>query len=580
MIKINIASMAGFCMGVRRAVKLTLEENRKYKGTLYTHGALIHNPQIIDLLEQRGIKKVNKIDEIKNGKIIIRAHGVPPSVMNEIKEKEIEVLNATCPHVSRIHKIITKERKNNRDIIIVGDKGHAEVLGLEGCAIGNTYVVGSVAEFNKLPDINNPCVVAQTTQSTNIFEEIVKAVKSKYSDVAVYNTICLATEDRQSEIIELSKKHDLTIVVGGKISANTQRLVKIVCDDGRKAIAVENEDDLDESVLENIENVLIAAGASTPNWMISRIAEHIKKLEYRRKSIFFKWILNFFEMASDAYIGLGIVATFFAVAVWKVVGFDVTPKHLGVIFFYIVAMYTLNRLTNIEANQLQEVFKRDPINRFRSLYVVIAFFASLSALLISVNISFYSVLLVCLLEIAGILYNLNIIPKRFSKKNNARKIKDIPLSKDLGISLGWTAIIVLLPLVNMSLNNEFLIKVSFVAVIVSIVSFLHSLVSDIQDVQKDLFVGRETTPIHLGNKKVSLITNVMVGLVFVFVLYGIIVGILNLYAYSILLLLFSILMFIHLYNIKKIPILINLRVIVEAMISIVSVGIVGVSILI
>jgi len=436
MVQIRIASQAGFCMGVRRAVNLTLDESKKYKGRLQTLGALIHNPQIVDLLEKRGIRAIPSPDGVEKGKVIIRAHGVPPGIIKALRAKGVEILDATCPHVARIHRIIQKHSGQGDDIVIAGDQGHAEVTGLEGSANGKACVISSVAELDALPALRNPCLVAQTTQSVAQFKEIADRMRALYPNASVYDTICRATEDRQSEIIALAARSDLTLVVGGKSSANTQRLVEVARKAGSQAMSIEDESELPPDILKGKKTVLVAAGASTPTWMIRRVAVHLKKMDYENRSRILRWIVRGTELLSSAYLGLGFTAAVLALAVWSAAGVPLLrPAHLWIVFSYILAMHALNHLTNIEANQLQEIFKREPINRFRRVYIAMAVGALLSAFLLAFRLNFSSILFVAFCEAAGIVYNLRIFPRRLARAIRRERIKDIPLSKDLGISL-------------------------------------------------------------------------------------------------------------------------------------------------
>lgn len=539
MINIQVASLAGFCMGVRRAVNLTLEENRKYDGKLVTLGALIHNPQMLGLLERRGVHAIKQPEEGRDAKVIIRAHGVPPSMIDELKEKKADILDATCPHVSRIHKIIKRHKEADRgnDIIIIGDKGHAEVTGLEGCADNKAYVINSIEEINRLPDLKNPCVVSQTTQSVSEFKILRKRIEERHPEAKIHDTICRATENRQKEIIELSRKSDLTIVVGGKISANTQRLVSIAAEGGKAAIGVENEKDIGYEDIRGKKNILVAAGASTPNWMITRMVEHIQKLEYENRSFLFRWFIRLIEFASGAYLGLGLVTAMLSASVWMMSGTGFIGFIFpAIVFSYIVAMYTLNHLTNIEANQLQEIFKWDPVNRYRKIYYVIAGLALFSALGLSLSIGIGGFLFIAFLEIAGILYNTRIIPAFLAGRLGGRRIKDIPLSKDLGISFGWTSVMIILPLISGINPPVSPVNTIIMSALVAGIAFIHSLISDIQDVQKDMFVGKETIPIHLGRKRTWWVANSLSVFLFLAILTCVLTGVFSESGYPLLLL--------------------------------------------
>ena len=569
MIKIQIAPQAGFCMGVRRAIYLTLEESRKSRDHLYTLGALIHNPQIIKLLSRRGVEPIDDIDGIETGKIIIRAHGIPPDLLEKVQKRGLEILDNTCPHVARIHKIIKRQYELGNDIIIVGDKGHAEVVGLEGYANNKAFVINTVEDVHRLPNLSNPCVVAQTTQSIRRFKEIQVEIRRRFPTSTIHDTICRATENRQAEIIELSSKNDLTIVVGGKISANTRRLVEVVQEAGKNAISVEDETELLLDDIKGKKSILVAAGASTPSWMIHRVIQHLRRLEYENCSRVYRWLMHVAEILLGGYFHLGAVAVLLSMAVWSIVGHpsSMTIGYLLIIFSYIIAMNTLNHLTNIEANQLQEIFKTDPINRYRLLYVILAAASSVVALVAGFWIDLYSGIFVALLEIAGLIYNINILPKRFAATFRHRRIKDIPLSKDMGISFTWTSIIVFLPVITNHSRNIRIIEWLFIGAIVAMISFLRALTNDLQEVQKDMFVGRETLPTYLGKKKVLWVAISLNALMILCLMTGIFSAALNITAFGMILLPFIITVLLILHYKETFPRMRNIVMIMDGAIA-------------
>lgn len=276
--EVVLAKNAGFCMGVRRAVETTLEMVQKTKGEIATFGPLIHNPQVLELLEQQGVRIIEDIPEKASGTIIIRAHGVPPQKKRRLEAIGAQVEDATCPRVLKVQAIIEKYKNQGYATIIIGDRDHAEVEGLMGYTGSTGQVVSSVGEVAGLVLTGPYIIVSQTTQDEKAFEEIKEAILAKFPEGKVFNTICDSTHKRQEEVRQLCHEVDALIVVGGKASANTKRLGDIAQGLGCPVFMVETEDDLDLPALRNYKRVGVTAGASTPNWVIAKVVEVLEGL--------------------------------------------------------------------------------------------------------------------------------------------------------------------------------------------------------------------------------------------------------------------------------------------------------------
>lgn len=269
--KVQLAEHLGFCFGVKRAMdivtKLTGEDN------VYTLGPLIHNPQVVKDLEEKGIKYVEKIADVPKGKVVIRAHGAPSKVIQQAKDNGLETIDATCPYVKKVHEIIKKLQKNNYQIIILGEKKHPEVIGLKENS-ENAIVIENLEEAKKIDYYEKIGMVSQTTQSKERFEKIVEELKKHAKELKVYNTICDATEKRQQAATDLAKKVDLMIVLGGYNSGNTKRLAEL-CSKETETVHVEKYSDINEKVLKGKENIGITAGASTPDYLIKELIQEL-----------------------------------------------------------------------------------------------------------------------------------------------------------------------------------------------------------------------------------------------------------------------------------------------------------------
>lgn len=282
-----IGKTAGFCFGVRNAVDKTYEEINKNTKNLYCLGELVHNGRIVENITKKGVITVNDIYEIpNNSNVIIRAHGVEPSIYDIANEKNLNLIDLTCPKVAMIHKLAKEFVNNKYYIFLIAENNHPETIGTKGFCGKNSTIIedledidGAIENFNN-SSLTKIAILAQTTFSVEKFNNIVNNIKSRVNcEIEVKNTICNATEMRQAETEELSKKVDLMIVIGGQNSANTKRLYDISSKNCKNAILIQNKDDevLKEVLKNNFEKIGIMAGASTPKESIDEVIEYINK---------------------------------------------------------------------------------------------------------------------------------------------------------------------------------------------------------------------------------------------------------------------------------------------------------------
>ncbi len=282
---ILIAKSAGFCPGVKRAIECVLELEKQGHSPIYTVGPLIHNKQVTDSLEAKGIKAIENLKEAtdKNGVLVIRAHGITPAFQKEIMNLGMKVVDATCPLVKKVHNVIGEYAKQGYETIIIGDSEHAEVIGLMGYTQGKGKVVGSIEEAQNLPNFEKVNVVSQTTQKEETFLKIADIIKQKAKICNVSNTICHPTKQRQTETTKCAKDADLVVVVGGHHSANTARLAKLCSDLCKNVIHVETSTEIKPEIITKSKKIFITAGASTPIWLVEEIADYIKELREKHQ---------------------------------------------------------------------------------------------------------------------------------------------------------------------------------------------------------------------------------------------------------------------------------------------------------
>jgi 4-hydroxy-3-methylbut-2-enyl diphosphate reductase len=265
-------------MGVRRAVDMVLYlAEHKEKEHIYTYGPLIHNPQTVELLKQRGIIPIERIAEIRDGIVVIRAHGISPEERTRIAEKGVKIIDATCPKVVHVQSIIKRHASEDCTILIIGDREHPEVEGLLGHALGKGIVIGNRKEAELIVPREKLCVVAQTTQSKDEYAIISRIIADRCPGALIFDTICDSTERRQAEVKKLASEMDVVFIIGGLNSANTRRLAKISESQGTPTFHIETADDLKSLEVNRFDRIGISAGASTPNWIIKQIVNFITK---------------------------------------------------------------------------------------------------------------------------------------------------------------------------------------------------------------------------------------------------------------------------------------------------------------
>ena len=231
---------------------------------IYTYGPLIHNPQVLELLRERGIRILKPGEEIPAGLVVIRAHGIPLQERRLLEQAGGRIIDATCPRVAKVQAIIRRWAAKGCATLIVGDADHPEVRGLMGYTEARGYVVSTSRDVADLPDLSELIVVAQTTQSESQFEARVQEITARFPQAQIFNTICDATASRQAEVQELSRQAEALVVVGGRNSGNTQRLVEISQGTGIPTYHVETEQELDLVEISRYQTVAVTAGASTP----------------------------------------------------------------------------------------------------------------------------------------------------------------------------------------------------------------------------------------------------------------------------------------------------------------------------
>ena len=280
---VELAKTAGFCFGVKRAVDTVYQQIEQYRGEkIFTYGPIIHNEEVIKDLRSHGVEVLNDEEELKTADadvVVIRSHGVAKYIYDILEERGITCVDATCPFVKKIHKIVAEKSAEGSYIVIVGNGEHPEVQGIRGWAGEQVTVVQTPedAERFELPDKDQKvCIVAQTTFNYNKFKELVEIISKKRYDIVVLNTICNATKERQTEARQNAARVDAMVVIGDKRSSNTQKLFEICKEECLNTYYIQTLDDLDINQLRSVESVGITAGASTPNKIIEEVQNNVR----------------------------------------------------------------------------------------------------------------------------------------------------------------------------------------------------------------------------------------------------------------------------------------------------------------
>ncbi|MBF0467329.1 MAG: 4-hydroxy-3-methylbut-2-enyl diphosphate reductase [Desulfamplus sp.] len=501
--KITIAKTAGFCMGVRRAVDMVLDAANKTCDPICTYGPLIHNPQVLQMLEEKGIPTINKIPEKGEGTVLIRAHGVPPQEQKALKNAGFRVINATCPRVIRVQTIIRKHAAKGFVAIIIGDQDHPEVKGLMGYAqtvndvkdkIGNDgqqacvsdvksrcssnengrsasdgkdrsgvygqescgYTVSTIEELAVLPGFDKAIIVAQTTQDTVLYHEVKEWISQHYPHYKIFDTICDSTEKRQAETRRIAKESDVVVVVGGKDSGNTRRLAQVAAETVSNrpnkasfAVHIEDVSELDMGRISWAHSIAITAGASTPNWTINQTLRSIEnELEKGKNSpvAFMRRIRNFL-LRSNLILSAGAGSLTYACS--KIQGIDHNLIHAFISMLYILSMQILNNLFSIKSDKYNNPERAEFYDSNKVVLAVVAIISGAAGLCLSYTTGILSFVLLSFMSLLGLLYNQKIFPDFFPSfyflERRITRIKDIPGSKTILIAAAWGTVTSLLP---------------------------------------------------------------------------------------------------------------------------------------
>ncbi len=505
--KIKIASYAGFCEGVRRAVGMALDLAQKSRKPLYTCGELIHNPQVIALLRKKGIRDIDDPSGAADGSLLIRSHGIAPAERSRAEEMGIPVVDATCPHVLKIHTIIRKAAAAGASTVIVGDAGHAEVEALLGCAGGKGHVVSTSQDVDELPEIGGEvCVVAQTTQDEEVFDEIGERLKRRFPGAQIHRTICTSTCLRQDAVRRLASEVDAVVVVGGKNSANTTRLAQIASATGTRTIHIETPRELEGKGLEECRSIGVTAGASTPNWIIREVVTRLNRIGRSRRDAILEPVraLMRFLALSNIYVAAG--AGTFTYAASLLMGVRPDWRYLVIAFASVLSLHTVNQY--LAAKEASQFYSHGRSAAGSILRVGCAVASAAVAFVLACTVGWLESVVVALGLAVGSVYGMQVAPAAFRRLTGFRSLRDIPASKDIFAAGGWAVLVAGLPAMS-TWPNFNLDGFIYAFVLVFVMVYIRSTLLDVGEIERDRAVGREATPFVLGKRRTKLLVSAL-----------------------------------------------------------------------
>jgi (E)-4-hydroxy-3-methyl-but-2-enyl pyrophosphate reductase len=515
-VKVVLASTAGFCIGVKRALELVLKAINENQPRIYTYGPLIHNPQVLELLRERGITILKPGEKVPPGLIVIRAHGIPPQERRLLEQGGGSIIDATCPRVAKVQAIIRRWAAKGCATLIVGDADHPEVRGLLGYTEGRGYVVSSAQDVAELPDLNELIVVVQTTQSKCQFEARVQEITGRFPQAQIFDTICDATASRQAEVQELSRQAEALVVVGGRNSGNTQRLVEISQGTGIPTYLVETEQELDLVEMSRYQSVAVTAGASTPHWLIGNVVNTLKHAWAFRPGSWTNYLYRAwrFILKSNVFVATGAGSLSYTSSLLQ----QVEPQftYFFVAFFYVYAMHLLNHFTD-KASKLNDPVQTMFYGRHRRFLLVTGVLSAFMALGLGAYLGPWPFIFVLVMSGIGLMYSFKIIPESLARATGIFRLKEIPGSKTMFTAVAWGVLAALIPVVcsDQEISGATAIAFFFVAGMI----FIRSGLFEIMAIEGDRVVGKETLAIALGKER-TLTLLFISSLVFMAMLLG------------------------------------------------------------
>jgi len=488
-------------MGVQRAVRMVLDASDEpgHPRPIKTYGPLIHNRQVLRVLEKRGVTAMDDASDDDAGTVVVRAHGLSHDVLADLKRRYPAVVDATCPHVRRVQEILRDHARKGYTCVVVGDSGHAEVEALLSYAGGSGRVIAGPDEVDGLPEGDRVVVVAQTTQDEQLFRRAIEKLRSKYPGCVWFDTICGSTQQRQREARELADQVEAMIVVGGYHSANTRRLAQISASTGTPTYHVETERELDVDGILRYRKVGLTAGASTPHWMIRKVVRRLTD-EHRRRTNLVGYAATTLArglVASNVYAAGAAGSVAFAFA--RLLPGPTVPPGLcaAIAFFFVLAQQLLNQFVRRESLYLSEPDRADFFMLNERALLMLGVCSSLLSLLLAFVAGWWPLGLVASGSAAGVMYRMS-FPHGLARRFGLRSMEQLPGSKELFVGLAWATLAALVPALGTASARPHPAAVAVAFGAAFLLACQRTLLMDLRDVATDKIVGRETLARLLG----------------------------------------------------------------------------------
>lgn len=486
-----VARTAGFCWGVRRAVDRVVTEIKKGDAPFRVYGPLVHNPQVIEALRDRGVATCHEPWDQKGGTLFLRTHGVTAGERKRLSRLDLKLKDLTCPRVGRALSIAASRASRGFDVLIFGDPGHHEVKAILSVAGPSGRVISSVDQVEKLPELKKPFLLSQTTQNTEDYQELIDVLSRRWPGLQFASTICDSTARRQRELRELMRRADAVVIVGGRNSANTGRLATIAARGGLPVFTVETHEELDPEALSGYRRVLLSAGASTPEWSIRKVRERL--LEIQGQSHGGVWIRTIFRNLVFSGAHIPVIALFLALAQGVSLGgagWGTAGLAAGFLLWSFTSFTAVLecRGVSMTSQKRQEFIRNNEGLMLGAGWFSLGVSLALGALLGTVWLVWtLAAILSCLL------YALPLM----RKNQFLDVIRSIPGSREVLFTLAWGVLVCVLPAVTLA-GLDFGLKLMVWPLSLAFLFFARSLLIDLVDLQGDALLGMDTLPLHLG----------------------------------------------------------------------------------